>query len=216
MSVYPSTAISSFRRGGTLHNAQIDDWDNLEPCRVPLTSVTGSIWTDVHSESLSTPAGATAPDLTQIDATGIYMNAFTGSGGVNETVSGAFEMPHGYAEGTDIYVHINVAPTTSPAGAAAAVWQLKWMWINNEGVMSGPTTTAITHDLTGKIANTLGDVAIVTASGTGKRINSRFVFTLTRLQNDAADTYTSPVFLSTIGAHIQLDTIGSRTRTSKF
>lgn len=117
------------------------------------------------------------------------------------------QMPHWWKEGTDLKFHIHVAYPNANAGNS--VWQLTYSWANIDAVLPAPTTVSATVAASGVTdKHVIHDIA--TISGAGQTISSVLLCSISRLGNNASDTYASVIYGLNADFHIEMDTLGSR------
>jgi len=131
--------------------------------------------------------------------------AFSGTG--TGLLSGSFEMPHDYKEGTTLRPHVHWSP--SDTGTGTVKWLFEYTIANPGDVFAsfpkfqaGPSTNGITRE---HITSELG-----TIDGTGLKIGCMILFKLCRDGADQNDTYNSDIFLHSLGMHYEQDGDGSR------
>jgi hypothetical protein len=126
---------------------------------------------------------------------------------VGESMDGVIQLPHSYAEGEDIEIHIHWAPIG--AGAGNVKWGVDYFWLNTGEAAGAPATI------------TTGDVAVPGVAwqsmysdfapvliGTGKRISSMIVFRVFR-QAAGAGEYGARAAMLEVDAHFPMDSLGS-------
>jgi hypothetical protein len=190
---------SEFEADGTLEfvgDATV--WDDL---RVPISSIKRLGFTD--------PAWVQFKD-DGAGSTGVYALAF--DSGTDEEVFFTAQIPHSYDEGTDIYPHVHWTPSDGNAGNV--VWGLEYTWQNINGTFGNTTIITVT-DSTDATDRKHLYAAFAAINGAGMTISSILVCRLFRDANNAADTYGSDAFLLEVDFHYQIDTVGSRTETTK-
>ena len=164
-------------------------------------------WEDIVLSVTSLGIGASAPDLVEINSSGIYTYAFDGLS-TSEQLFGCFEVPHNYAEGTDLSPHIHWMPTTADAG------DVKWC-VQFYRVGTGDTFSTTPGEICAvESTNETAWEAFTTASeiidGSDISIAEQIAFRLYRDPSDAEDTYAHDAAVLTFGIHYQIDTLGSR------
>ena len=117
------------------------------------------------------------------------------------------QLPHSYAEGTNLKPHVHWVGSDTNAGNVR--WKLSYRWanideafpINNSIYVEGAnSSTENYHNLT-----EFADI-----DGTGKKISSMIVCRLSRNSSHENDTYESPALLLEFDFHFELNNIGSR------
>ena len=127
------------------------------------------------------------------------------------------QIPHTYVEGSSIYPHVHWTPHTrgTTEGTATVAWKLDYSWANFSGVFGASATV----DMTAACQSTNHQHLLTPEPevvGTGKTISSMLVCRLYRSTGDtwAGSGVNSPYLLE-FDFHFQINTIGSRTVTSK-
>lgn len=183
-----------------------------EPDGTLLFTGDATVWDDINKSLLPLTTGASVPDIIAVNGDSILkVRSFDGVT-VTEELGESLEIIHNYMEGTNIVPHVHWCPTTSDAGNVK--WQLRYMWIDREGVFESGATISVVA-AAGGVAWKEQRTNFPEISGTGKHIGSRFIFILFRDPTDAADTYTHDAAAFDFGIHYQIDTIGSRGVTAK-
>ena len=118
------------------------------------------------------------------------------------------QLPHRYAEGTDIIPHVHWAPINANAGDV--VWGFEYEWQNVGDQFAAPTTTITVTDACDLVGGGHQVAAFPTVSGTGKLLSSMLCARLYRDGGNASDTYLSNVALFEFDIHYQVDARGSR------
>lgn len=173
-----------------------------------------TIWDDENlgAAQFSLPASG-RPDTDEFkdtngDDTGITTLAF----GVNELISGDFEMPHKYKEGSSFYFHVHFQGITAPAGGTDNVqWQLIYT-IMNSIALPVPTTITFESAVTTQYGGNIFSSAAI--SGSGVTIGNQFLFQLKRI-SASADEYAGDALTATVGIHYEINSIGSRETLTK-
>ena len=161
-------------------------WDDL---RFPATGVSIG--------QLSTPPDVdTSTGLLLFDAT------------ANETIAILAQMPHAWAEYTDIRPHVHWRKTTDATGDV--IWSLRYRWFNFQDTEPSWSSLITATDVQGgpgatqqQAISTFGDV-----SGDGKEISSLFLCQVGRLATDANDTYAADAVLYEFDIHYLTDIPG--------
>lgn len=172
-----------------------------------------TVWDDVVVSGQTVRTGADAPTWKALSG-GIYGWAFQPAT-VNDQVFFSIQLPHGYKEGTDVKMHIHIVAPTNPAVSSVTKWGLEYVIAGINGTYSGTTVygtcTIGTSDAMKNLLLSFTDI-----SGVGLGISSVLICRLFRAATDSADTYDSyDVFLASADAHVEMDTVGSRTATAK-
>lgn len=168
-----------------------------------------SVWDDIFLPIAITKPGGTAPSWT-----GFFGNLSQYTFAINDYVEGSFELKHNYKEGTDLDVHVHVV--TQGAEAGVEVRYSFEYWIADIGEASAGTTTITSDDYTLTNANghheyiDIGDI-----SGAGYKIGAVVCFLFKRVALVGGSDPSSDPFVVSIGAHYEIDTMGSRQETVK-
>jgi hypothetical protein len=172
---------------------------------------------DIFTDNLIVPAGQTAPDIEAVPgAAGIYAWAFNGTT-TTESLSGTFELLHGYRQGSDVYPHLHWSPIA--AGTGNVRWVFEYIVRTSTGEFSAPAIlTAI------QAAGGLGpngrpiqhDVEFSPViPGAGLVIGTQIKFVIRREPTNTNDTYANDALLWACGIHYQKDSAGSLQRFVK-
>lgn len=187
--------------------------DLIVDCATEKTlELTEGVWIDENFNPSTARVGASIPDLINLDSSNILISAFDGLSTL-EAVHDHRELNHNYKEGTDLSFHIHWCPTT--AGAGNVKWNLEYYITARNGSGTKATgTLSVVVATSGTAWDTIGTV-IGVVSGTNLEIADQISLRLYRDPGDAQDTYASDAAVKTYGYHYQLNTIGSRTITTK-
>jgi hypothetical protein len=128
------------------------------------------------------------------------------------------QMPHAWAEGTDIEPHVHWIPPTDGAVGEKVVWGLEYTWSNVLDVFG--TSTIITGDTIIGTDTFLNEnkhyvTDLGTISGTGKTLSSMLVCRVFRDAENVEDTYGDFAGLLEIDIHYQVDSLGSQEEFTK-
>jgi hypothetical protein len=127
-----------------------------------------------------------------------------------------FQIPHWYKEGSVIVPHVHIyIPDDGTGGVIKFYCEYAWTNIDQTGEVS---TTTVSGTITRTASQGINNNAILSfgnITGTGKTISSVFMCRIYRNPADAADTFTSSVWLKSADIHAEKDTEGSRTITAK-
>jgi hypothetical protein len=131
-------------------------------------------------------------------------------------VFGSVQFPHKYKEGSLIYPHVHWAGEDPSAGNV--VWKLEYLWVNIGAALQANTTIVsrtVANDTSVAGKHRMNNVPDIGIDGTGKTISSILQYRLYRDGTNSADTYTKKAYLSEFDIHFEIDTVGSRTATTK-
>ena len=164
-------------------------------------------WDDIVIQGYNLGTGASAPDL--INFTPISSMQIHGFDGTitSEQVFAQVEIPHDWAEGTEIRPHIHWTPNNSSAGSVK--WFMDYVIANVDGVFSGSQTLSVV-DASDGVAWKNQVAALGSINMAGYNISAHIIMRIYRNPTDAQDTYGSDAGLLTIGIHYQKDTFGSK------
>ena len=137
----------------------------------------------------------------------------------NQNQMGYFtvQIPHGYKQGSDIYVHTHWTPHARGAveDTKTVAWKLDYSWANINGTFGASANADMTDTCDGVDHKHLMSPE-ATITGTDKHISSMLVC---RIYRDTTDTWVGtgangPALLE-LDFHFELDTVASRTRSAK-
>lgn len=121
------------------------------------------------------------------------------------------QMRHKWKEGSVISPHVHWRKKT--AGAGNVVWQLEYEWSNLGDAETDSYTTVSASESVGDYDDGSAKVHLLTSFGdidmTGFRISCMGCLRISRLGNDAGDTYGGVVQLKEFDIHYQIDGLGS-------
>lgn len=168
-------------------------------------------WDDVNVGAITLGKGATAPDESDWATSTIRILSYAGSGAA-QSASGCVEIPHNYAQGTDITPHVHWNSTSVNAGNVK--WQLEYNVADSGQI---PLTASTTNSIQAAPGhnNYSQRADFYPIPGSGRTIGGQICFRLFRDSTDAEDTYGDAGEVQTFGFHYQRDSLGSRTITTK-
>lgn len=180
------------------------------------------VWKDINlSSALLTGPTSGQPDTdTFMDEGGGDTGIDTFAFAVGEKVHGVFEIQHDYKEGTDIYFHIHWQGIAAPTGTDNVNWQISYTISSTNSTLDTIrtiTTGDDSFDTQYEFKNTeFGVIDGQTGGNNGGpiQIGDQMLFTLERIAS-VGDAYAGDALLATVGIHYEVDTIGSRQKTSK-
>jgi hypothetical protein len=172
-----------------------------------------TVWKDANVGALLLKTGGTLPGTVEWldndgDATGIYTLGFA----VNEEGSGAIEIPHDYKEGTDITFHVHWGTNNAPTGTDYVQWQLTYTVAVEGDTLADSVAITKETAIDTQYETMRSDFTAIT--GTAFNIGDQFVFTIKRIAA-VGDAFAGEVLVHSLGFHYEVDTIGSRTITTK-
>lgn len=129
------------------------------------------------------------------------------------TVFALVQLPHSWKEGTTIYPHIHWQKADG-GDTNPVVWEVKYKHIPIGGVMDAAWTTEEKDNVVGVTPDDgTADKHLITAftgiSMAGKTISHCILFWVSRLGNDAGDTYDDDARFMEFDVHYEMDTLGS-------
>jgi len=182
---------------------------NITPNEVGPPTNSGIVWDDLRVPMENTrinPANS-EPAFEQIGSTGLYSFAFDAANNDDESLHFVAQLPHGYKEGSDLHPHIHWLPSTTNTGNV--VWELDYVAMAIDGTMGTVQTLEATVAADGTaLKHQVDELGAIDGDGLG--ISSMLICRLTRLGDDAADTFTGIAYAMEFDFHYQMDTIGSR------
>lgn len=172
------------------HSPSIKEWEDL---RFPATAI-------------NPPGQASDPDVEASSGLLLFDAAAT------EVVFVAAQLSHSWAEGTAIVPHVHWQKTTSASGNV--LWRLEYKWAPIGEVMDAAFTTVDASTPIGATPDTdTADYHMITSFGdvdvSGKNVSDMFIFKVSRVGGDAADTYAADARLLEIDIHYQKNSLGS-------
>lgn len=171
--------------------------------------LTNSNWDDQQVDLANVRLGVSAPSWT--DYKGAKVLAFDKS--QDNAVSFNMQLSHKYKLETEIEFHIHNTPSDDTAGDIYWSLSVSRADIGEDFPMPSVYYAIQTININEADKHLLFEISenIGTASG----LSSVALLTLTRIGTNVTDTYNNDVYLVALDAHIELDTIGSRTETLK-
>jgi len=180
-----------------------------------------TMWDDLRFPALATRVPAAAgPGFAQFKdngaaSTGVFIYWFSPTS--EEQVYFTAQLPHAWAEGTDIECHVHWVSADTAAGAGTDVsWGLEYTWVNINGVF-GNTTIIYGDEQTNGATETLTvDKHYITELGdidaTGKTMSSMLVCRLFRDAdgNGGTDDYDDDAGLLEFDFHYEISSFGSK------
>jgi hypothetical protein len=206
-------ASQTIRAGDNTNYVNVDSTDSL---RMYGTATT---WEDLRVDGNMTRVGESAPTF-GVFLGGTYLQWFSKT--TDNSVHFSVQMPHAWAEGTDIDPHVHWVPNSDGAPAAHVVWTLEYTWQNaltgdvfhatseTSGTLTNPSSEVSGAGQHAHYITDLGDI-----SGTGKTISSVLVCRLYRDADNAADDYDDTAGLLYFDIHYQVDALGSKDEYTK-
>jgi len=133
--------------------------------------------------------------------------------GNEEYVYFTAQLPHTYKEGEDIESHVHWVGEDATIGDV--YWRLTYSWANIGDAFPAESTIYVA-DTNSAIADTHNKVYFESISGTGKKISSMLVCSLSRHSSNILDTFGGKdAYLLEIDFHFPVNTLGSRQEVVK-
>lgn len=185
-----------------------------------------TVWDDVRVAASHTTRGpgSTKPDAVAYKTT-LMLYGFDDTS--EESLHFVVQLPHGWKEGSRIYPHVHWLPSVAGGTAPKTTvkWALEYSWANHGLTFGSPATVsgytplnddnplvADEHYMT-PLKDGSGNEYI---DGAGKTISSMLICRIYRDATDATyDTYVGDALLLEIDFHIECDTLGSDTESTK-
>jgi hypothetical protein len=125
-----------------------------------------------------------------------------------ETLWIIMQMPHAYKEGSNIRPHLHWHPTNTNTGNV--LWRMEYKWTNVNDVDASTFTTLNSLDAADGTALKHQVAIFGEINGAGKTLSSMIIIKLSRIADDATDTYNADALLREFDIHFQIDSTGSR------
>lgn len=162
----------------------------------------GSDWVDA--------SGAAAPELTNYTIGGVGTRKYAFDGSVTEErLSSNFEIPHDYACGYPIEVHVHWRPSTTNTGTT--FWWFDWSYDAVNSAPSAQTTLSCSRTVTASsqynhFITSFGYLPSSVTYTLGSIIN----FNIRRTPDFSGDTYPDDAIFEQVALHVPVDGFGSR------
>jgi len=153
------------------------------------------------------------------DAT-LDLYAFDG-GSTMEQVFFTVQMPHRWKQGSTIYPHVHVSPTSTNTGDTnerVIRFSLEYTWANIGDTFGATATLNLDSDAFVPNTSLWKHLLCKNATGidgTGKTLSSMLVCRLFRDPADAVDTYPQDVAFLQFDIHYEIDSMGSSSEYTK-
>jgi len=175
---------------------------------------TARVWKDENAKALvlTGPAATRPGTVVHLDSAGNSTLVACLGFAVNDSASGVIEIPHDYAEGTDITPHIHWQGIADPGGTKYVKWQLTYTRTRDDVVTPVATAIVVETAIATQYMNKLSSFPAIT--GTDYKIGDQFGFQLKRIASVGA-AYAGEALIDTLGIHYQANTIGSSAMLTK-
>ena len=180
------------------------EWDAIygrtqEGDRLVADHVASLSWDDLTAPAsgINPPGAVSDPDIDTATGHLLFDKAST------ETIVVFFQLPHTYAEGTNVTPHVHWIKEAT----GVVVWQLEYKWYNISGAYPANYTTVTSSTVLTDYGEVSPAVNVHTisffarAAGAGHTISSMFECKLSRLGGDAADDYDQDARFTEIDLH---------------
>lgn len=207
---------------GELRFGSSTDYLAIEADGTPELNGDAVVWDDLRivPGSFDRP-GASDPSMVSYQPGGSGTATYLWQWAKNNIASFTIQLPHSYKVGSDIYCHAHWTP--GPRGneenAALVGWKLDYSWANlNEAF--GAMATLDLSDACDGVDHKHQMTPDVVISGDEKGVSSMLICNFKRTDTGDDDTWAGtasgslPMLLE-IDFHFQIDTMGSRERTTK-
>lgn len=170
-----------------------------------------TVWDDNILPAAGLNIGGTPPTLISYN-TG-FASAYSFGNTTNNSMFGWAELPHRYASGTDMDVHVHFSPISALTAGQTIIWTYRY------DVSSMNSSTHTTGTFTGTYIVPVGGLPawshvyldLGTLSGVSRSMGDHIGFEIVR----DIGTVTTNICLMTVGIHHQVDSLGSSTEYTK-
>lgn len=177
--------------------------------------LTNTVWDDLRfpAQGINPPGAVSDPDVET--TTGLLLFASNAT----EIIAGVAQLPHTYKEGTDVKPHVHWQRTTSASGGV--YWQLDYEVVNNGDIatMAYGSSLGASTVATGTPDDNTAERVLITPLGTlgmtGAKVSSLILWKLSRIHDNAADTYGADARLIEFDIHFEINTLGSDSEFTK-
>ena len=168
-----------------------------------------TVFNDLNMGSaLLTKPASSAPDTDEFkdeagNDTGIETYAFA----PGEKVSGSFEIPHDYKEGSNVTPHVHFQIIAAPTGTDKVKWQLIYIISQTDTTLNAATTIVAEQNVDTQYE--FHNLAFPVITGTNFNIEDQFLFQISRVSASATE-FAGDALIATFGLHYEIDTVASR------
>lgn len=127
------------------------------------------------------------------------------------------EIPHTYKEGSDIKLHCHIITAVADAGDRIVNYEIEYTIGDVSEVLSSATVIS-SGDYTiqgGTTIKTHLYISVGTITGTNYKMGAVIKYRVRRIANIGGSAPSVDPFVVMVGAHVECDTVGSRTETTK-
>ena len=184
--------------------------------KVNMRHLAGMQWDDirVNPGSFNRP-GSSDPTIVAYQPAGSGTTSYLYQFAKNNIASFTIQIPHGYKEGEDIFVHVHWTPGANGVTENGNMvgWKVDYSWANFGSTFPAMTTADLSDVCDGtnhKHQMTAG----VRITGSGKQISSMLICNITRTDTGADDTWSGTLsgalpMLLEVDFHYPINSIGS-------
>jgi hypothetical protein len=169
-----------------------------------------TFWEDLRfpASGINPPGAASDPTVDTTDGRLVF------SASAENIVAIQVQMPHAWREGSTIHPHIHWSPTSTNTGNVK--WQLKYKVANINEVFPAEWTTITALQAGAGVSDTHQIVDFEdNLPMPGKTFSCMLLLLISRLGNDAADTYTGTAKLNEIDIHYEINGFGTSNEYSR-
>jgi len=170
-------------------------------------------WRDEYPSQPWVAAGAAAaPDLIDYSIGGITVKKYSFDGATTEELLNSnFEVPHDYAYGNQIELHVHWRPTSTATGTT--VWNFDWCYSPaNDGAPIPQTSQSTSKTLTAnsQYHHFITSFGNLNLTGSTFSLGHLINFNIRRDPTFSGDTYPDDIILEQVALHMPIDSFGSR------
>ena len=191
-----STGSIEIKQNSTNDKLEIDNWIFTDP-----------MWDDLRFPANSLNPLGTEQDA-DVDTTTTFLGTLLFASAAIEVCVGVAQFPHRWLEGSAVHPHIHWAPTSTNTGNV--LWQLDYQLANINGTFPGTWTTLQVLDAADGTTDKHQIAELGVIDMTGYTLSCMMCWKLSRIGDDATDTYTADARLFEFDIHFQSDADGSR------
>lgn len=160
--------------------------------------------------------GSSDPTFSKISdngsgSTGIYAYLFSDT--FKNEVFVSYEMPHYYKEGSDFNIHLHYYPETNDSGNI--IFEVESVFNNVDSVLGNSTVHQCICAVPSGSAKKHMYQEIATINGSNLTISHGIGMRVARRADLSGDTYPGKCWITRAALHIEVDSLGSRTESSK-
>lgn len=173
------------------------------------------LWDDLQLLG-SARMGATPPTLAAYRG-GLYQLEWSATA-TNE-LFGSVEIPHTYAEGTDLVAHVHWTTASTSTAGGGVVWGIEYALSDpaTGSTENAPATLQATETIPAtnqQYKERSFDIG--TISGAGLKVSTLIRYRIYRLGGDGADTFPGTSFVQSFALHFRSDSDGSTGQNAKY